>query len=94
MTLVFKLRLPTSTALSCVLVMFIRIDATFGQNTTLRSGTAARAQLIKRSTVHSGQQLSAKLMDSIYLGDKLALSAGTLLQGNIIDLTADRMRRI
>jgi hypothetical protein len=33
-------------------------------------------------------------MDSIYLGDKLGLPAGTLLQGNIVDLTADRKRTI
>jgi hypothetical protein len=49
---------------------------------------------VKSSSVHNGQELSGKFMDSIYLGDKLVLPAGTSLQGNIVDLTADTKRRI
>jgi hypothetical protein len=89
-----NLRLPNSTASSLAFLTLLSLDTAFAQNIVVPSGTAARAQLIKSSSVHNGQELSAKLMDSIYVGDKLVLPAGTLLQGNIVDLTADRTRRI
>src|ERR1700712_110380 len=89
-----NLRLPSPTFLSLAFLGFLSFDAAFAQNTIVPSGTAARAQLIKSSSVHNGQELSAKLMDSIYLGDRLVLPAGTLLRGNIVDLTPDKRRRI
>jgi hypothetical protein len=89
-----NLRLPNTTASSLAFLTLLSFDTAFAQNIVVPSGTAARAQLIKSSSVHNGQELSAKLMDSIYVGDKLVLPAGTLLQGNIVDLTADRKRRI
>src|SRR3981081_3655838 len=89
-----NLRLPNSTASSLAFLTLLSFDTAFAQNIVVPSGTAARAQLIKSSSVHNGQELSAKLMDSIYVGDKLVLPAGTLLQGNIVDLTADRKRRM
>jgi hypothetical protein len=78
-----NLRLPSPTFLSLAVLGFLSFDAAFAQNIIAPSGTAARAQLIKSSSVHNGQELSAKLMDSIYLGDRLVLPAGTLLRGNI-----------
>lgn len=91
---VFNPRLPSFISLCFVLLILVRFDAAFAQNVLVPSGTAARAQLIKSSSVHNGQELSATLRDPIYLGDKLVLPVGTLLHGNIVDLTPDRKRRI
>jgi hypothetical protein len=64
------------------------------QSVVIPAGTAARAELVKSSSVHHGQSLSAKLIDPIYLGDKVVLPAGTPLRGNIVGLAADSKRRI
>ena len=64
------------------------------QTVVVPAGTPARAQLVKSSSVRGGCQLSAKLMDPIYIGEKLAVPQGTLVQGEIVDLSSDRTRRI
>lgn len=89
-----NLRLSSPLFLPFFLLALARSDAAFAQDVILPAGTAARAQLIRSSSVHDGQSLSAKLMDPIYEGDKLVLPAGMLLQGTIVGLTADRKRRI
>jgi len=94
MGLLSNLRLSRPLFLPFFFLAFAFNDAAFAQNVVLPAGTAARAQLVRSSSVHNGQSLSAKLMDPIYQGDKLVLPAGTLLQGTIVDLTADRKRRL
>ena len=89
-----KLHLPISATLSFGLLSVVNFHAAFAQTVVVPAGTATRAQLVKSASVHKGQELSAKLMDSIYLGDKLVLPAGTLMQGRIVGLTADKKRRI
>ncbi len=68
--------------------------AAFAQSIVLPAGTATRAQLSKSVSVHNGREIRASLLDSVYVGDKLVLPAGTFLQGTIDDLTPDRKRRI
>ena len=88
-------KLRTSFAFLCfVLISPVMFDVSFAQNVVVPSGTASRAQLIKSTTARNGQELSAKLMDPIYQGDRLILPAGTLLQGKIVDLKTDKKRRI
>lgn len=94
MSIFSNLRLSGPISFLFFLLTIARSDAAFAQNVILPTGTTARAQLIRSSSVHNGQSLSAKLMDPIYQRDKLVLPAGTLLQGNIVDLAADRKRRI
>jgi hypothetical protein len=76
------------------LLSSVAFDVSFAQSLVVPSGTASRAQLIKSTSVRSGQEVSAKLIVPIYLGDKLALPAGTLLQGKIVDLSTDKKKRI
>lgn len=94
MNILSNLRLAVSVLLTLALLSILSFSVALAQTMVVPAGTAARAQLVKSASVHNGQVLTAKLMDSIYLGDKLALPAGTLIQGNIIELTADRKRRI
>lgn len=89
-----RLRLPSSACISLLLLTIGSSTAVLAQTIILPSGTAARAQLSKSSSVHNGRKVSAKLLDPVYLGDRLVLPAGTSLQGNIDDLTPDRKRRI
>jgi hypothetical protein len=77
-------RLPNSTASSLALLTLLSFDMAFAQIIVVPSGTAARAQLIKNSSVHYRQERSTKLMDSLYVGDKLVLPAGTVSLGCIV----------
>ena len=88
------LLLPSSACISFLWLAVGSSDAALAQNIVLPSKTAARAQLSKSVSVHNERQISAKLLDPVYVGDKLVLPAGTSLQGNIDDLTPDRKRRI
>ena len=89
-----KLHLTISATLTLTLVSLVHCKAAFAQTVVIPSGTAARAKLVKTASVHNGQELTAKLIDSIYLGTTLAIPAGTLVQGQIVSLTADKKRRI
>src|ERR1700676_5579455 len=94
MNISLKLRPPGLTAWSLAWLTLAACNAARSQSIVVPAGTAARAQLIRNSSVRSGKELSAKLMDPVYAGSQLALPAGTLLQGKIVDLRADRKRRI
>ena len=93
MRISLKLR-PSFAFLCFVLISLAIANCSFGQSVVVPSGTASRAQLIKSTTARSGQELSAKLMDPIYLVNRLVLPAGTLIQGKIEDLKVDKRRRI
>jgi hypothetical protein len=74
-------------------VLLSACHAVSAQGVVIPAGTVARAELVKSSSVHNEQRVSARLMDPVCLGDKVVLAAGSALTGEIVGLTPDNNRR-
>ncbi len=80
---------------ACIAFLLLtRFPVLSAQRVVIPAGTAARADLVKSLSIHDGQSISAKLMDPIYVGDRIVLPVGTPLRGKIVGVTADKKRRI
>jgi hypothetical protein len=70
--------------------------AAHGQSNTIRipSATPLSVELIKHVPMKTGEPLQGRLLYPVYVNNRIAIPAGTVLRGKVIHLDADRSRRI
>jgi hypothetical protein len=71
-------------------------DSLHGQVTSVRipSGTPLSVELLQHVPMRAGEQLTGRLLYPVYIENEVALPAGTIVRGNVIQLDSDRSRRI
>jgi hypothetical protein len=67
-----------------------------GQVTSVRipSGTPLSVELLQHVPMRAGEQLTGRLLYPVYIENKIALPADTIVRGNVIQLDSDRSHRI
>ena len=67
-----------------------------GQATSIEipSATPLSIQLLQHVPMKAGEPLEGRLLYPVYIENRIALPAGTLLRGSVVQLDSDRSRRI
>ncbi len=67
-----------------------------GQVTSVRipSGTPLSVELLQHVPMRAGEQLTGRLLYPVYIENRVALPAGTIVRGSVIQLDSDRSHRI
>jgi hypothetical protein len=85
-------------ALRCFLLLWLMVTALplLAKKTTVQipAGTPLPVQLGKHIPLKRGEPVDCHLMYPVYVKDKIAIPAGTLVRGAVVGLTPDRTRRI
>jgi hypothetical protein len=58
------------------------------------SGTPLSVELLQHVPMRAGERLTGRLLYPVYIENKVALPAGTIVRGNVIQLDSDHSRRI
>jgi len=68
----------------------------YGQVTSVRipSATPLTVELLQHVPMRAGELLTGRLLYPLYVENKVALPAGTIVRGSVIQLDSDRSRRI
>ena len=66
-----------------------------GKSLTVASGTKVRIAIINRTKLKSGEAIQGRLLEPIYVDDRLAVPAGATLEGSIVSvLPAQHSKRL
>ncbi|HEX4021709.1 MAG TPA: hypothetical protein VHX63_11220 [Acidobacteriaceae bacterium] len=71
-------------------------DSLHGQTKSIQvpSSTVLSVQLLKHVPMKIGELLEGRLLYAVYVDNRIAIRAGTVLRGNVIQLNSDKSRRI
>jgi hypothetical protein len=64
------------------------------QKLTVPTSQPMSVELVKHVPLHQGQAIRARLRYPVYVDNELAIPAGTMFEGNIVSLAADKHRRV
>jgi hypothetical protein len=64
------------------------------RSTEIPSATPLSIQLLQHVPMKAGEPLEGRLLYPVYIENQIALPAGTLLRGSVVQLDSDRSRRI
>jgi hypothetical protein len=65
-----------------------------GQEVTIPASTPLPVQLDKNTPMKNGQPLQARLLYPVYAENRVAVPAGSMLYGHVVQLRSDKSRRI
>lgn len=71
-------------------------DSLHGQTKSIQvpSSTVLSVQLLKHVPMKVGEPLEGRLLYAVYVDNRIAIPAGTMLRGNVIQLNSDKSRRM
>jgi hypothetical protein len=65
-----------------------------GETIEIASGTPLSVELLRHSRMKAGEPLECRLLYAVYVENRIAIPAGSTLDGRVVGLDSDRSRRI
>ena len=81
---------------ACASLLALLSGSLYGQTGSIQvpADTPLSVQLVKHVPMKSGERLEGRLLYPVYVENRIAIPAGAILRGTVIELDSDRSRRV